>query len=758
MSTANFNEKVKKDFLNYASAVIKSRAISSVEDNLKPVHRRILHVMGEEKLWSNKKTVKSANVVGKTMIYHPHGDASIYDAMVRLAQPWKMRYPLVEMQGNIGSILGDGPAAARYTEARLSKFGEMMLEDINKNAVPFKTTYDDTGKEPFVLPSRFPNILCNGNSGIAVGLSSNLVPHNLSEVVDGIIAYLDAKNISVENLMKYIPAPDFPTGGTITDSSNLLNIYSTGSGTITLRGKYRVEEHKSIQHIVFYEVPYLVNIEEGIIEPLKKLVVEDGFDLIDDYANETNQNGVSLRIILKKGANIYKVLDTLWKNTRLQITQRVNNTVLIDGNPKTLSLKDLIRLYVNHRHNVIINVSRFDLEKVENRVQTVKALMTALERIDEVIDLIKKSLNTSTAKIGLIHLLGVNEFQAQAILDMKLSKLSKLDNIELEQELAGLLQEKTKLEGLVRDLPTRELQIKKELLEIKNKYKDERRTTITNVTGVAAEDAPSEPVKFLIFENGNIFITQQKLDTLGFGKKGTLMNQSAVKIYRETKTDATMNLFMKDGSMQIVKMLTLGIETMENIGASSGIVAAFDFNSEDFKYLVFVTKNGLVKRTLTSEYADARNNTKSIKLKEDDELVSVIGANDDTYIYLLNDRIAKFLATEIPLTSRLTIGSKGIIGGAKMGIGATEEEKIFSMNNLGQAKLTLAHDFNVTAKGGSGQVITENTIFISPVNELESFIYSDKKNNIVRFETLSTKSKTAVGAKLVSGTLDSISI
>jgi len=328
-NSTNLDDKVKKDFLTYANAVIKSRAISSVEDNLKPVHRRILYTMFENKLLANKKTVKSSNVVGKVMIRHPHGDSSIYNAMVRLAQPWKMRYPLVQVQGNSGNISGDGPAAMRYTEVKLSKLGEMMMTDINKKAVDFRESYDGSTNEPIVLPSAFPNILCNGNVGIAVGTSTSIVPHNLTEVCDGILAYLKSPSITTEQLMKFIPAPDFPTGGTITNADVMKEIYETGRGTVTLRSKYRIENVGVKQHIVIEEVPYLITLEDGFVKPLKKLVLEDGFDLIDDFKNNTGKNGIELRIILKKGANVYKVLEAIWKKTRLLLPQSYAEFFLI---------------------------------------------------------------------------------------------------------------------------------------------------------------------------------------------------------------------------------------------------------------------------------------------------------------------------------------------------------------------------------------------------------------------------------------------
>jgi DNA gyrase subunit A len=750
----NLNQKATKDFLTYASAVIKSRAISSSEDNLKPVHRRILYTMAELKLWPNKKTVKSANVVGQTMLIHPHGDSSIYDAMVRLAQPWKMRYPLIEMQGNMGSILGDSAAAYRYTEARLSKFGEMMLEDIYKDAVAFKSTYDEVGKEPFVLPSKFPNILCNGNSGIAVGLSSSLVPHNLGEVVDGILAYMDYKAIGIDKLMTYIPAPDFPTGGLIVNAEKLKEIYETGNGTITLRAKYRIEEIKSQQHIVFYEVPFLVNIEEGIIDPLKKLVVEDNFDLIEDYLNETNKDGVALRIILKKNANVYKVLDALWKNTRLQVTQRVNNTIIVDGEPRTIGLKGLIQLFLSHRHDVIVSVAKYELEKIENRILIIKALMTALDRIDEVISLIKTSADKNSSRMGLIKLLSITEYQADAILDMKLGRLSKLDNIELKDELKDLeTKQKTNLD-LITNISNRENQIRRELISMKNLYNDKRRTLL-NYRG-DVEGVEAEPVKLFVFKNGTVFATQQEIESLNFKKKGTLLNQHPVQIYKETTTDSSLKIFTKDGNMVVLKTLMLGIDSFEQLPDCEP-VAAFDFEKEKSDYVVFITKNGLIKKTSISEYSETRNNTKAIKLKDGDEVVSVILASNEDYIYILGDKLTKFPLKEVSPTSRLTVGVKGINGFALMAAAAKDSDKILSINDSGQGKLTLGSDFNITARGAYGQVITENTIYFSTVLYPQIFIYADKKNNVIDISKLSVKSKTAAGAKLISGTLDYIS-
>ncbi len=748
----DLNQKVQQDFLNYANAVIKSRAISSVEDNLKPVHRRILYTMAENKLWSNKKTVKSANIVGLTMMRHPHGDSSIYDAMVRLSQPWKMRYPLIEMQGNSGNILGDGPAAMRYTEARLSKYGELIIEGIDRNAVPFKLSYDESATEPIVLPSVFPNILCNGNSGIAVGLSASLVPHNLTEVVKGIVAYLDFKNITVEQLMKHIPAPDFPTGGIIVDSAKLQEIYETGNGTITLRSKYKIEAVGNQQHIVVTEVPFLVSVEEGILEPLKKLVVENGFDLIEDFENNTDKNGVNIRIILKKGVNVYKVLETLWQNTRLQITQRVNNTIIHQGNPKTFTLKELIHHYVKHRHEVIGNIAAYDLEKTEERIQTVSALITALDKIDEVIALIKQAKDRSAAKTQLISFLQINEFQANAILDMKLSRINKLDAIELKDELKELIEKEKKLKNIIDDEVTRENIMRKELLEMSNKYGDARKTTLAFASENAENGTPIEPITVLMFQNGSTFATQQKINGLDLKRRNSILNTAPVTVMKKTMTDRTLTVFTNDGTLWNQKVLMMTSEGIEMNVFNSSPLAAFDFSEKsDLKdFVVFVTSGGLVKKTPIAEFLNNKNNSRTIKLKGDQQLIFVGIANDTDNLLILDEKLTFFKVKEITSSSKLTVGSKGISTGRAVSAAIiSDKEKVLMLNSDGQGKLTAATDFVTTTKGSNGQVIAENTVLLRKASE-EYFIFDGNKNNYITTNPL-TKGKTASGSKIITG-------
>lgn len=753
MDKINLNEKAKKDFLNYAGAVIKSRAISYAEDNLKPVHRRILYAMNELGLQSNKKTKKSARIVGDIIgKYHPHGDISAYEAMVRLGQSWKMRYPLVEIQGNAGNILGDGPAAMRYTEAKLSPFGEMMLEGVGRGAVQFKPNYDETTVEPIVLPSLFPNILCNGNAGIAVGMSASLVPHNLKEVISAIDAYLKFKNITIDQLMKLIPGPDFPTGGTIVDAYKLREIYYTGSGTVTLRSKYHIENVGNTQHIVITEIPYLVNIESGVIEPLKKLVIEDGFELIEDFENNTGKDGINLRIKLKRGANVYRVLETLWSKTRLQITQRIGNTVLVNGNPATLNLKQLIEQYVLHRHIIITNIAQHDLEKVKERMLVVEALLKALADIDNIITLIKESENKDDARKKLINLLSINVMQANAILDMKLSRLSKLDGVELKVELAELQKKEKDLLEIIADESVRESIMRKELLQMAAKYGDERRTILSNTGGDVESGAPVEDMDVLFFADGSVYATQRNLSELPIRAKTNPLNAYPITIHRRTKSNKELTVFTNDGTLSKLRMLTLSTEHLENGFFSAVPIAAFDFDDKSSlkEYIIFVTSGGIVKKTLTSEYLTAKNNSRTIRLKGDQELIFVGMANDDENLMILDEKLTYFKVKDIVATSKITIGSKGIASGKAVSAALVSDKgKVLMLNNEGQGKLTKANEFVYAAKGSNGQVVADGTVLLSAESKTY-FIYDGTKNFYIKSNP-AVKGKTAAGSKLING-------
>lgn len=743
----SLDEKVQKDFLIYANAVIKSRAIPAGEDNLKPVHRRILYTMAEKKLWHDKKTMKCANVAGSVMLYHPHGDAAIYDAMVHLAQPWKMRYPLIEIEGNIGSIMGYGAAASRYTECRLSPFGEMMLEGISDNSVPFKANYDETTTEPVILPGAFPNILCNGNIGIAVGLSTNLVPHNLKEVSEGIFKYIENPNITIEELMTVIPGPDFPTGGVIIDGEKIADIYKFGSGSLTLRGKYRIETINGKQVIIFTEVPYMVNIEEGVVAPIKKLVTEDGFDLIDDFENFTNKDGINLRIILKKGANATKVLDELWKNTRLQVTQRVGNTVILKNIPRVLNLKELIKTYVEHQHAVLISVYTTKLNKKLKSINILKGLILTLEKLDLAISIIRNADDKEDAKKKLMVSLALNEEQADAVLDMKLSRLTKLEKDDLMLDWKDAEDAAFYYRKIVAESKERDVLIVQSLKDIVAKFGDKRRTQIGS-TQVAAAQLSKEPVNILFFASGKTYMTTTKFKDIDFSKKGNKLNESPIVASIAASVVDTLLVFMNDGTITPLKVSSLNLDELEDTFLSQKVVSVENLQEIKKTGIVFITKSGIVKKSAIAEYASIKSSTKGLKLREDDELLYAAACSETDEVYILgaSGKLVKFTAENVVSTGKLTIGSKGIEDIAICALVAAPGAKIFSINNEGQAKL--CEDYSITAKGGSGQVITESTKFLSAKTYV--FIHNGKKNAYFDVSNLSVKGKTAVGAKLIS--------
>lgn len=758
--TSNLNNKVKKDFLSYANAVIKSRAISSVEDNLKPVHRRVLYSMATNKLWSNKKHVKSARVVGDILgNLHPHGDSSVYDALVRLAQPWKMRYPLIDIQGNMGNILGDDAAAMRYTECKLSKFGDLMLEELNSGAVKFKANYDDTNKEPIFLSSVFPNILANGNSGIAVGLGASLVPHNLGDSIDAILALIQNKNITTEGLLKIIQGPDFPTGGTIMNAEKLKEIYDTGKGTIILRSNYRVENiGKDRQQIVITEVPYLVSVRSGVIEPLKKLVVEEEFDLIDDIQDETNMNGVNLKIILKKGANVYRVLEELWSKTRLQVTQRVDNTVIIDGNPRTLNLIQMIKYYLSMRHQAIIDYSSQEYQKIQEKIIILKGLLTALDKIDEVIQFIKNSNSKNDARIQLIDFLKISEVQANAILDMRLSRLSKLEKIEIETELQQLDKRAKELVILINSPTEREKEIIKQLHALRRST-DKRKTKLMYSMGMSDEDLVVEQLNLLIFKDFSTYLTKSPVENLRIGKRGVALNSKTMSISTQILSNGKLSVFTDDGVVYHRNVLTIGLEQLEPFGFDGTPLAAADLSTvEKESYIIFVSSEGVVKKTRTTEYENTRNGTKTIKIRDKDKLIAAGIAKNSDFIYILGEsgKIHKLPVSEITETGRMTIGAKGIGEKALSATFAAADDVIFTINKDGQGKITNGEDFNSTAKGGAGQVVADDTVGIANAAKGHVFVFAGNKNNFVDTTKFIIKGKTAVGAKTVDGAVKEV--
>ena len=640
----NIVDEVKSSFLDYSMSVITSRAIPDLRDGLKPVHRRILWSMYEEGNTPDKPHRKSATTVGNVMgHYHPHGDSSIYEAMVRLAQDFSQRYMLIDGHGNFGNIEGDGAAAYRYTEARLAKISLELLRDINKDTVDMDDNFDVTRKEPKVLPSRFPNILVNGSMGIAVGMATNIPPHNLREVIDGCIAYIDNPDIDVLGLMNYIKGPDFPTGGIILGNSGIKKAYETGRGSITIRSKATIEEHNNHNCIVISEVPYGVNTME-LKNKVAELVHTKVIDGISDYHTDL-KDGVKITITLKKDANPQVVLNNLYKHTSFQINYGIIFLMLDGLTPRTLGLKDIISKYIDHQKVVIIRRTRFDLAKDEKRVHILNGYKIAQDNIDEVIRIIKQAKNDDEAKANLMERFGLDLIQSEAILELKLRRLTGLERSKIEEELASLLKEIEELKAILASEQKVLEIIKNEMLEIRNKYGDDRRTEIDMTAVEYIEDESLIPQEEIIvtLTNKN-YIKRIPKDTYkvqhrgGVGIKGmTTTDNDFVEQLISLNTHDDILFFTNKGKVYRLKGYKipeysrtakgLPIVNLLQLEKDEKIKTVIKIsNKEDFtnKCLLFTTKNGLIKRTAIAEFENIRQTGKiAIPLKDDDELISV---------------------------------------------------------------------------------------------------------------------------------------
>ena len=660
----NIVGEMRKSFLDYSMSVIVARALPDVRDGLKPVHRRILYTLYEEGMTPDKKYQKSANAVGAVMgHYHPHGDSAIYESMVRMAQDFTYRHTLVDGHGNFGSIDGDGAAASRYTEARLAKISMELLRDLNKDTVDFSENYDGQRKEPVVLPSRFPNILVNGNMGIAVGMATNIPPHNLGEVIDGCVAYIDNPEITVTELMQYIKGPDFPTAGVILGNSGIKRAYESGRGTITIRGMATVEETHNKHRIVITELPYQVN-KKALIQRIGELVRDKVIDGISNLSDESALEGIKIVIDVKKEANANVVLNNLYKHTQLQTSYGINFLMLVDGSPRTLGLREIIEKYIDHQKHVIYRRCQFDLKRYKDRLHILDGLKIALDNIDRVIKIIRESADDDEAKAGLMSNFALSEVQSQAILDMRLKRLTGLEKSKIEEEIAELEKLVKELEEILASEEKILEVIKNEMLEIKAKYADERRTHIDMTAVDYIEDESLIPVENVVITlTNNGYIKRLPADTYktqnrgGMGVKGMATNEEdfVEHLINATSHDYIL-MFTNKGKVYRIK----GYEIPEYSRQSKGLpiinLLSLDkdekvtsllkiSNDDEYKCLVFATKSGLIKRTDISEFDSIRTNGKKfITLKDDDELVSVkkTTGNDEILMASSNGRMVRF--------------------------------------------------------------------------------------------------------------------
>lgn len=725
----NIVTEVQESFLDYSMSVIVARALPDLRDGLKPVHRRILYSMYENGYTPDKQYRKCARVVGDVMgKYHPHGDSSIYEAMVRMAQDFSYRHMLIDGHGNFGNMDGDGAAAMRYTESRLAKISLELLRDLNKETVNMIPNFDETEVEPEVLPSRFPNILVNGTMGIAVGMATNIPPHNLGEVIDGCVAYIDNHEITIPEIMEKLKGPDFPTGGIILGNSGIKKAYETGRGSITIRCKAEIEEDNGKNKIVITELPYGINTFD-LKTRIGELVRDKTLEGIADYHDATSlEKGVNIIITLKKEANPQVVLNNLYKHTQLQSTFGIIFLMIDNGTPKVLNIKDIISKYIDFQKEVIIRRTKFDLKKKEERVHILEGYKIALDNIDEVIKIIKEAETDIIARENLIQRFGFDEIQANAILELKLRRLTGLERDKIENELADLIEQIKELKEILASEQKVLDIIKKELLEIKAKYADERRTSIDMTAIDYIEDEsliPQEDIIVTISDKGYIkrcaSSTFKSQHRGGVGIKGMTTNEEDyVKYLVNASTHDYILFFTDKGKVYRIKgyeipeysrqakglpiINLLQIEKGEKINSIISIS-----NEHDSKYLMFATKNGLVKKTPVEEYSNIRTSGKiAISLKDDDELIDVKISDGNNKVILgsTSGRMVVFNENEIRPMGRTASGVKGINldGGYSctgMEVGK-DDDNLLIVTKLGYGKKTLISEYRMTKRGSKG--------------------------------------------------------
>ena len=777
--------EVEQSFLDYSLSVITDRAIPSAEDGLKPVARRILWDMFDKGYFNNKKFVKCAQPVGDTMgRFHPHGDTSIYGALVWLSQPWNMRYPLISFHGNNGSRDGDEAAAYRYTECKLSKMGEEMLADIKKNTSDWQLAYTDEEEEPIYLPGRIPNLLVNGTSGIAVAMACSFAPHNLNEVMDAAKYLLDNPTCEIKDLLTFIKGPDFPTGGMIINKDELLNTYITGKGRARIRGEYTIESNKGQDSIVFTSIPYKVSKTQLILD-IDKLCEDGTLEGITAIRDESNIQGVRFVIELAKGVSAEPIISKLFKNTRLEDTYSINQVALVNKKPEVLNLKRLLEIYNEHQKDVLIRKTNFEAEKIRARIHILDGLLIALEDIDNVIALIKKSESAAAAKVNLINQYNLSEAQAKAILDMKLAKLAKLEKVEIQEEKNNLVKELDHLNNILAN-PIPEM--KNIYTEIEKNYGDERRSTITQVAITKEEKEIEfvEPEKCVVVmtEGGSIkriptssFRTQKK------NGKGIKSQDDITSCVLRTNTIDNLMIFSDKGIMYRLLVDNIPVGTNTSVGQSikSLVNMAVDENpatmysiyrDTNAKYVLFTTKNGLVKKTTLDEYIKTKKKTgiAAIALRENDRLASVSLIDNEPILLLTkNGYIIRFNSSEITPTSRSTYGIKGITlsEGDEVVMALpirhdTDNLAVFTTGGMGK-KVPLT-EITIQKRGGKGLYIykptasTGNVISASLIDDNDNLLISGNSASIcISAKDVPVLGRTSIGNQMIkSGSIKSV--
>ena len=788
----NIEEEMRAAYIDYSMSVIVGRALPDVRDGLKPVHRRVLYGMLDLGVTSTKPYKKSARIVGDVLgKYHPHGDSSVYDTMVRMAQPWSLRYPLVDGQGNFGSIDGDSPAAMRYTEARLKKIAEEMLADINKDTVDFQLNFDDSLQEPTVLPTRIPNLLVNGSSGIAVGMATNMPPHNLTEAVNAIVAYIDNRDIDIAGLMQYIKAPDFPTGGIIYGYSGVQDAFETGRGRIVMRAKAEIETYKNDrERIIVTEIPYQVN-KANMIERTAELVNDKKLEGISEIRDESDREGMCIVYEIKREANASIVLNNLYKYTALQTSFSVNNIALVHGRPMLLNLKDMIKHFVDHRHEVVIRRTKFELAEAEKRAHILEGLLIALDHLDEVIKLIRSSETPEGARTGLMEKFGLSDIQARAILDMTLRRLTGLERDKIKEEYAELMKTIEYLKSVLADESLRMEIIKDELAEIKEKYGDERRTFITH----SAEDMRMED--FIVDEDVVITISHEgyikrtplsDYKTQGRGGKGSMGSQSRDQDFIEHIITASahnyMLFFTEAGRCFWLRAFEIpegtrtskgrAIQNIINIPKEEKIKAYIRvINLKDQEYLennfiIMCTKKGTIKKTSLEAYSRPRSNgINAININEGDQLLEACLTNgtSEVVMALKSGRAIRFNESTVRPMGRTATGVRGVtLGHAQdevvgmIAINDKEETTVLVVSEKGYGKRTDIEDYRVTNRGGKGVKtinVTEKTgelVSIKDITDKDDLMIINKSGIVIRIAAseLRIMGRATQGVRLIS--------